>query len=175
MGKVTRTKSGQSADDLYKSSWAYWDRIQFLQAVIKPGNSRDSLDPCNEESGNEEINSPEPDAQISAHSTPKISRKAYETQKSELLSKCISVLQGPISKSTEKEQCHLSMYIAQKLAQFDRRKRAIAENRINDVIFESEMSESLPQNSTNHYEGLQYNWNVAIPSNTGPYMTMMQQ
>eukprot|EP00112_Aurelia_sp_Birch-Aquarium-sp1_P024659 Seg788.15 transcript_id=Seg788.15/GoldUCD/mRNA.D3Y31 product="hypothetical protein" protein_id=Seg788.15/GoldUCD/D3Y31 len=139
MGKTVKTKSGQSADDLYKSNWAYWDRLQFLQPVMKPGKSRDTFDTCNDDSEQEGRNSPDPDPQISVHSTPKISKKAYETKKSELLSTCISVLKEPVSKPAEKEQCHFSMHIAQKLAQFDRRKRAIAEKRINDIVFELEM------------------------------------
>ena len=41
--KVNRTKSGQSTDQLYKSTWMYWDRLQFLRPVLQPGKSRDSL------------------------------------------------------------------------------------------------------------------------------------
>ena len=175
MLKVAKTKSGQSADDLYKSNWAYWDRLQFLQPVMKPGKSRDTLDPRNDDLEHEESSSTDLDSQITAHSTPRISKKAYETKKSELLSTCISALKEPVSKPIEKEQCHFSMHIAQKLAQFDRRKRAIVEKRINDIIFELEMSESLPQSTMNHYEGFQYNGNMVIPSNQGPFMTMMQQ
>eukprot|EP00112_Aurelia_sp_Birch-Aquarium-sp1_P025272 Seg832.1 transcript_id=Seg832.1/GoldUCD/mRNA.D3Y31 product="hypothetical protein" protein_id=Seg832.1/GoldUCD/D3Y31 len=89
MRKTVKTKSGQSADDLYKSNWAYWDRLQFLQPVMKPGKSRDTFDTCNDDSEQEGRNSPDPDPQISVHPTPKISKKAYNTKKSELLSTCI--------------------------------------------------------------------------------------
>ena len=41
--KVNRTKSGQSTDQLYKSTWIYWDSLQFLRPVLQPGKSRDSL------------------------------------------------------------------------------------------------------------------------------------
>ena len=43
VAKVNTTKSGQAADDLYKPSWMYWDRLQFLKPVMQPGKSRDTL------------------------------------------------------------------------------------------------------------------------------------
>ena len=33
--KVKTSKSGQSADDLYVSQWVFWDKLQFLNKVIK--------------------------------------------------------------------------------------------------------------------------------------------
>ena len=81
MLKVAKTKSGQSADDLCKSNWTYLDRLQFLQPVMKPGKSRYTLDPCNDDLEHEESSSTDPDSQITAHSTPRISKKAYETKK----------------------------------------------------------------------------------------------
>ena len=41
--KVNRTKSVQSTDQLYKSTWIYWGSLQFLRPVLQPGKSRDSL------------------------------------------------------------------------------------------------------------------------------------
>ena len=37
--------------------------------------------------------------------------------------------------------CHFSLYVAEKLKSFSQAKRAFAENRINDILFELEMQE----------------------------------
>ena len=29
LAKVSKVRSGQSTDELYKSSWVYWERLQF--------------------------------------------------------------------------------------------------------------------------------------------------
>ena len=36
-------KSGPSTDDLYVSQWVFWNKLQFLQSVMKTTKSRDTL------------------------------------------------------------------------------------------------------------------------------------
>ena len=43
LNKVKVSKSGQSADDLYLSQWVFWDKLRFLQSVMKTTKSRDTL------------------------------------------------------------------------------------------------------------------------------------
>ena len=43
LNKVKSSKSGQSTDDLYVSQWMFWDKLQFLQFVMKTTKSRDTL------------------------------------------------------------------------------------------------------------------------------------
>ena len=41
--KVHKTKSGQGRDELYIPSWKYWERLPFLQCVMQPGKSKDTV------------------------------------------------------------------------------------------------------------------------------------
>ena len=43
INKTSKTKSGQGTDELYKPTWVYWEKIQFLRPVMQPRKSRDSL------------------------------------------------------------------------------------------------------------------------------------
>ena len=43
ISKCTKTKSGQSTDELYKPTRTYWHKLQLLRPVMQPGKSRDNL------------------------------------------------------------------------------------------------------------------------------------
>ena len=43
VAKVNKTKSGQSTDELYASSWIHYDYLSFLLPLIKSSKSRDTL------------------------------------------------------------------------------------------------------------------------------------
>ena len=43
LAKEKSTKSGQSTDELYKSSWIHYQKLSFLILVIRAGKSRDTL------------------------------------------------------------------------------------------------------------------------------------
>ena len=43
LAKVGENKSGERTSDLYKPTWTYWERLQFLCQVINPGKSKDNL------------------------------------------------------------------------------------------------------------------------------------
>ena len=53
VAKVNKTKSGQSTDELYASSWIHYDRLSFLLPVIKSSKSRDTLKRKNDEKNDE--------------------------------------------------------------------------------------------------------------------------
>ena len=40
--KIRRTESGQATEELCKSPWTYWEHLQFLFPIIKPGKSTDT-------------------------------------------------------------------------------------------------------------------------------------
>ncbi len=144
--KVNRTKSGQSTDQLYKSTWMYWDRLQFLRPVLQPGKSRDSLQGSLNDTENE---NPEVDrtsdgdhsrsAQRQA-STPKLKKGAVAEKKVELMNTCIVALKEPANPAKQPNQCHFALFITEKLHSFDHRARVLAEKRISDVIFDIEMN-----------------------------------
>ena len=54
VGKVNKTKRGQSTDELYVSSWIHYDCLSFPLPVIKSSKIRDTLKLKNEEE-NEEV------------------------------------------------------------------------------------------------------------------------
>eukprot|EP00794_Sanderia_malayensis_P009979 gene9979-11002_t len=184
MAKVSKVRSGQSADDMYKSTWAYWDRLQFLKPVITPRNSVDSLTVTLDDGSEEsqlEINNVE-DSPSSSSSlsqlTPKVSKRQQmstaEDKKQELLTSCINILKEPTSKPKEKSECHFASYIAQRLELFDKRTRVIAEKRITDVLFDLEMNDYFNnENLQAGYNG--YNNGYMMQNNQGVFTNMMQQ
>ena len=41
--KTKKTKSGQSRDEVYRSTWAHWDRMEFLAPQLKPESTADTI------------------------------------------------------------------------------------------------------------------------------------
>ena len=133
VAKVNATKSGQAVDDLYKPSWMYWDRLQFLKPVMQQGKSRDTLQdtPSSNYANSSKSNE-------AGKSSSRSSKKALIEQKQELLNTCIQVLKEPTEqKSTV---CHFSNFIAEKLSEMGARTSAIAEKRIYEILFDIEMN-----------------------------------
>ena len=125
VAKVSKTKSGQSTDELYASSWIHYDRLSFLLPVIKSSKSRDTLKRKNEEE-NEEV-------EETRFSTPGLKKKTIAERKIELLSKCTeAITKKPVESA-------FALYVDEKLSQLGKRDRRIAEKRISDVLFEVEM------------------------------------
>ena len=101
LNKVKSSKSGQSTDDLYVSQWMFWDKLQFLQSVMKTTRSRDTLSIINDsfqisasfssvKESNDVGKKPTLDAK-----PPKGKEKKIEDAKTELLTSCINVLKEP--------------------------------------------------------------------------------
>ena len=189
ISKVNKTKSGQSTDQLYKSTWIYWERLQFLRPVLQPGKGRDSLQGSLYETEND---NPELDktsdgdvskSAKSQNSAQKLKKEAMEEKKVELMNTCIAALKVP---KKQPEQCHFSLFISEKLLSFDHRARVLAEKRISDAIFDIEMNGSnmqMPTATKNSYAAsvnqTQYPPNqnqyghTSMEMSTGSYLTML--
>ena len=131
VAKVNKTKSEQSADELYASSWIHYDRLSFLLPVIKSSKSRDTLKRKNEEE-NEEV-------EETRFSTPGLKKKTIAERKIELLSKCTEAITKKPVESADSKHSAFALYVDEKLSQLGKRDRRIAEKRISDVLFEVEM------------------------------------
>ena len=131
VAKVNKTKSGQSTDELYASSWIHYDRLSFLLPVIKSSKSRDTLKRKNEEE-NEEV-------EETRFSTPGLKKKTIAERKIELLSKCTEAITKKPVESADSKHLAFALYVDEKLSQLGKRDRRVAEKRISDVLFEVEM------------------------------------
>ena len=149
MTKVAKTKSGQGADELYKPNGISWDRLQFLCPVMQPGKSKDSCSRGNDEqissngaadesSSSTEFDIVQKTQQKVISSMPRIKKMSLEARRQDLLEACINVMKEP-TPSASQQQCNFSLYMAEKLSQFDKRTRSIAEKRIMDISFEYEL------------------------------------
>ena len=141
IAKMTKTKSGQSTSEVYRPSWVFWERLQFLCPLMQPGKSRDN---CQSQSSqgtfSDSENSTTPktsgvdnddrDIGISKRTKP-VGRKSKDDKKQELFDTCISILKEPVVKP---DQCHFSLYVTETLSKFSKRTRAIAEKRISDML-----------------------------------------
>ena len=169
MVKVRARKSGMALSEVYESNWIYWDRLQFLTPVMEARKSKDNLVDQGDKHGNTpgsvqqatvtaDANGTSSNPSISVPSqgqnsnkTPnyysrKSKKNELEIKRQELLSTCINVLKEPASsQQTAPIQCPFSLYVAEKLSQFDRVTRMVAEKRISDILFELEMKENTLQ------------------------------
>ena len=161
-----------------KSTWVFYDKLQFLRPVTLATKSKDNLSPgqqllngSQDEFGEESLSSASPTESLEA--TPRISkktRKSMKARKENFLSTCVEVLRETTRPQPQpvlvKEQCSFSKYVSEKLATFDRRSRMIAEKRISDILFETEM------NSHNTMSQVQVN--VPQGHSPGAYMSLLR-
>ena len=133
MGNVNKTKSGQSTDDLYVSNWVHYQSLAFLQPVMKSSSSKNTLKQSNEDQDEIEYT----DVKIASGSK----KKTLPERKIELLTKCTDAIASSTPKESQgTKRLAFASYIEEKLSGFNKRQRIIAEKRINDVLFEIEMS-----------------------------------
>ena len=150
--KLRRTNSGQSTSELYKTTWPYWEQLQFLQPVMQAGRSRDSIQlenisiesssfpnsPTQQSEASSGDNKDE--SHIAVINRPTKSRKKSVMESKELLlTKCLVILSEP-TKDNEEKVNPFALYVAEKLSRFDPRTRAVAEKRISDVLFDIEVN-----------------------------------
>ena len=80
-----------------------------------------------------------------------------------------------------------SLHIEEKLNNFDKRKRAIAEKRITDVVFDAEMSSEMniytvnsssvqpsTSNAAQNFQSQYYNMSSNLGPNNGSFVSMLQ-
>ena len=128
VAKVNKTKTGQSTDQLYASSWIHYDCLPFLLPVIKSSKSRDTLKRKNEEE-NEEV-------EETRFSMPELKKKTIAKRKTELLSKCTEAITKKPVESADSQHSAFAFYVDKKLSQLGKCDQRIAERRISDVLFE---------------------------------------
>ena len=171
VAKVNKTKSGQSTDDLYNSSWIHYDRLSFLLPVIKSSKSQDTLKRKND---NDEENG---EVEEMRHSTPLPKKKTIAERKLELLSKCTEAITKPVESRLDESRKHsaFAIYIDERLSKLDVRERRIAEKRISDVLFEVEMQNERedPANRQLTYGTYYRNVGVTQPVQGQSYMEML--
>ena len=146
LAKERNTKSGQATDELYVSSWVFYQNLAFLIPVFGNSKSRDTL---------KRISLPEDDSGQEANgSTPQSKKKTIAEKKLDLLSKCTDAITANAKKNTPEEKSSkanmsaFAVYVDEKMSQLDRRGRRIAEKRISDVLFDIEMSADVSQESS---------------------------
>ena len=108
VAKVNKTKSGQSTDEFYASSWIHFDCLSFLLPVIKSSKSTDTLKRKNEEE-NEEV-------EETSFSKPGLKKKIIAERKIELLSKCTEAVTKKPVKSADSKHYAFALYADEKLS-----------------------------------------------------------
>ena len=133
--KVHKIKSGQGGDVLYKPSWKFWERLQFLQCTMQPGKSKDTLFAADASQQNTPTTGVAPDLNdqivLKSNQTAKASRKSLEEIKQELLTTCIGVLKEPIPNEkphNDSISC-FACYVSEKMSKFTARETIIAEKK----------------------------------------------
>lgn len=101
IAKTNSWKSGQATSEKYKSTWASYDKLQFLLPVTQAGKSKDNLSQDQEllndtqdEFDQESLSSASPTC-TEIFANPRISekvRKSMEARKEHFLSNCVEVL-----------------------------------------------------------------------------------
>ena len=165
MANEKYTKSGQSTDELYRCSWIHLDRLQFMRPVIGASKSRDTMTVQVQE---EEVEQEECVTPIKS-----FKRKSLAEKKLDLLSRCTDAVNAGSSKKsypeTTRNNSNFALYVDEKLCGFNKRNRMLAENKINDILFDFEMSE-ITSNAQGDY---------VVPTYTDPrvpiqsYMSML--
>ena len=150
LAKENKTKSCQSADDLYESSWQYMEKMRFVEQVKKTAQSTATLK-LSESSLSAEVSDTDIDLQDDSlnSSEPlvekfsKRKRPNPKEQKNKLIAKCIDVLDRPKTQTlpTKETPDPFALYILEQLKSFDKRRRLLTEKRINDVLFELRFEE----------------------------------
>ena len=150
LAKENKTKSGQSADNLYESSWQCMEKMRFVEQVKKTAQSTSTLK-LSESSLSAEVSDTEIDLQDDylnsseplVEKSSKRKRPNPNEQKNKLIAKCIDVLDRPKAQTlpTKETPDPFSLYISEQLKSLDKRRRLLAENRINDVLFELRFEE----------------------------------
>ena len=147
LAKESKTKSGQSADEVYESSWSYMGKMRFVEQVKKTAKSTSTLkistqeldDDKEEESEQEDETPNKKSVKETTHTSTK-RKRAYQTeQKQKLIEKCIDVLERPKNpvKEPETKACDpFASYVSEQLKTLDKRRRLLAEKKINDILFE---------------------------------------
>ena len=146
LAKESKTKSGQSTDDVYESSWPFMEKMRFVEQVKKTARSTSFLklsDPQSviegeseheDEMQNDSLNSDFNRSLV--EKSAKRERVNPTEQKQKLMAKCNDVLDRPKEAGDP-----FVLYVSQQLKNLDKRRKILAEKRINDMLFELQFEE----------------------------------
>ena len=196
LAETRATKSGQGLSDSYKSTWIFWESLQFLTTVLNAGKSKDNLcvgkegEDATEDAKEEETEKSGEDVipeQNSSYRTP-TKRKRSEAKKEELFATCIKALQEPpLNLESVTKVSSFAMYVDEKLNNLDNRSRALAEKRICDVLFGLEMGNEINSQPPSHpaqfqqfSSGADHGGNLYLQSSlarqdSGQFMSMLKR
>ena len=164
LNKVKHSESGQSTDDLYVSAngTSFWDKLQFLQSVMKTTKSWDILSIGNDSfQVNASFSLDEESNGIGKKPTPKVKplkerkkKRRFENLIAYILYQCFKRVLCCSHCWTKKRHRSFRFSYCCKLKTMSRHTRILAEKRINEAIFEIEMGEF-----QQHAEGRSTNYN----------------
>ncbi|KAL9966434.1 hypothetical protein ACROYT_G024507 [Oculina patagonica] len=161
--KVNTVKSGQSTDELYTPTWAFWNALQFLVPVMNAKPSKDTLKSSVETVPSDSNDLQEPSAKLP---TKRKLQRGISDQQQLLMNECIRVLKQP---DQPDQDTSFGLYVAKKLQGFDRRTRMIAEKKISDILYDLELAE-LEQISAG--DGFNFTGHPAVSNITPPHLNM---
>eukprot|EP00111_Clytia_hemisphaerica_P013317 TCONS_00039088-protein len=136
--KERASSSGQSADELYYSTWIHYDKMKFLVPMLKVSKSRDTMKRKAADCESSDVES---------DSCPPTKKQSIAEKKLELLTKCTDALASksrPSETSLTPKVSNFALYVDERLNQMNSRLRKLTEKRINDAIFDAEMTEYQP-------------------------------
>ena len=158
-----RPKSEQSTGKLYVSNWVHYQSLAFFQPVMKSSSSKNILKQSNKDLAEIEC------TEAKAYSGSK--KKSSAEKKIELFKKCTSAIaNSTLFESQGIKRFAFATYVEEKLSGLNKRQITIAEKKINDVLFELEMSvgnEYIDRN-TQPFQ-IQYSNFQNPPINQNPY------
>ena len=131
---MKKTKSGQSTNELYKSSWLYFQRLQFLVPQMQPAPRRDTLELSNtfDESDAEGIDDNPENVQPKYPKKKRTAKNRFKEKRIEILNKCSNLLTHKPSSVPQqpKEVSSFALYVDDKLKTIDYKTRIIVEKKI---------------------------------------------
>ena len=191
LAKENKTKSGQSTDEIYESSWPYMEKMRFVEQIKKTAKSTSTLKLSSGNDADNDLNinsDPEESLDTTEFVKEKSSKRKRITQsdeKQKLIAKCINVLDKPATQPQPTVTDPFALYVSEQLKDLDKRRRLIAEKRINDILFEirfeqfsgtSSFSGMQPQPSFgNHLENAASLWQTPQIPQQGAFTAMLKE
>lgn len=157
MKKKNHTKSGQGTDELFTPSWIFFKQLQFLVPVMEARQSKDTCSFKKTDADNE-VKDDTP-----LKNRPSNKFKDLEKTKHNLMQECLNVMQT--TPNTCAEEDTFGRFIAHKLASFDRYKKAMAEKKITELLFDLEYSDMMREGPSESDMTQCYNQSVPVSSN----------
>ena len=138
LAKENKTKSGQSVDELYEISWAFMQKMRFVDQVRKTAKSTPTLKLTGTSTVDEKSDKEDDkmdDSMVSDSNTPNLPKKIKKKrvnineEKQKLIAKCIDVLDKLKSPKRPLIEHPFALYVSHELKGLDKMRRLIAEKK----------------------------------------------